>query len=85
MNEWQDVVAEVQSTLAQLRSLQQQLVEVEQETTMMREHTGAGDDSKDWKRVQCCVEEIKGMVKQVSELEKLDSYLTWLRHIQQLR
>lgn len=83
------MVEDVQATLSQLQRLKVQLKEVHQETK--RTETGQRGDQVagnggcgTWEGVRTCAKETESLVEQVCEVDRLSSYLSWVRYVQQI-
>ena len=81
-NEWQNVVSDTKATIAELEKLKTSCVSL----------SGSGEvESGDRERqlvapeVGACAREIRPMVEEFMELERLLSYLQWVKRILQLR
>ena len=92
-NEWLKVVGEVQDTVGQLQAVKGKLEGLKFEVGVEKEGgDGCGCKGSDgdhgpggWREASACVDRIGVMVEEVEEVDRLHKYLTWLRHVQQLR
>ena len=83
-NEWQRVVADVRKTISELMALKSQCNDLMQETAQKKGREGR--DGGPWlsDRGLTCVREVEPLVEELVQLEKLQSYLMWMRQLQQL-
>ena len=98
VNEWQRVVSDVRKTVSELAELKSRCTVLVQETRSTTEREkdvteleGGELASVDTERVvwlsergRRCVKEVEPLVRELVQLDKLHSYLTWMRKLQQL-
>lgn len=88
-NEWQRVVADVRKTVSELTTLKSRCADLIQETGAQGEgkwSEGRDKDEGTWlsDRGNRCVKEVEPLVREMVQLEHLQSYFTWMRRLQQL-
>ena len=100
-NEWQRVVSDVRKTVSELAELKSRCSVLIQETTTVEgvkketvlegvkpvregegEEEGGSWMSEGGRR---CVKEVEPLVRELVQLERLQSYFTWMRRLHQLR
>ena len=90
-NEWQRVVSDVRKTVSELAELKSHCSSLVQETalTVHKEENIKREKSEGgvWlsEEGRGCVLEVEPLVKEFVELERLQSYFTWMRRLHQLR
>ena len=83
-NEWQRVVVDVRKTVSELMALKSQCNDLLQETTQKNGREGREEGSWLSDRGLMCVGEVEPLVKELVQLEQLQSYFMWMRRLQQL-
>ena len=88
-NEWQRVVSDVRKTVSELGELKSRctvLVQETRPTTRKEEKNETELEGVAWlsERGRRCVREVEPLVRELVQLDKLHSYLTWMRKLQQL-
>ena len=94
-NEWQRVVSDVRKTVSELAELKHRCSVLIQETTPTVEENvkreteleGGEEERGTWlsEGGRRCVKEVEPLVKELVQLERLQSYFTWMRRLHQLR
>ena len=97
-NEWQRVVSDVRKTVSELAELKSRcsvLIEETTSPTVGEENGKAGETALDggereggmWlsEGGRRCVQGVEPLVKELVQLERLQSYFTWMRRLHQLR
>ena len=83
-NEWQRVVSDVRKTVSELNDVKSRCDSLTQETEGGEVIKTEGEGSWLSERGTRCVKEVEPLVRELMQVEQLQSYFTWMRRLHQI-